>query len=79
MIKMEYFCTCPICNKKIVGKNQYKLHLDAEVEEIINKLNEVMPDLKEFNMSINVQKLPVSGLNYLSLSYPKKEEDNNEN
>nr|DAI30521.1 MAG TPA: hypothetical protein [Caudoviricetes sp.] len=24
MIKMEYFCTCPICEKEIIGKNLYK-------------------------------------------------------
>ncbi len=78
MIKMEYFCACPICNKRIVGKAQYKNHIDVEVGEIVDKLNKIMPDLKEFNMSINVQKVPVSGLNYLSLS-ASKEKDNNEN
>lgn len=79
MIKMEYFCTCPICKKEIVGKNTYKNHLAAEVEETIDKLNETVSDLKEYGMFITMQKSVASGLNYLILQKHKWEEENNEN
>lgn len=78
MIKMEYFCTCPICKKEIVEKNTYKNHLAAEVEETIDKLNETVSDLKEYGMSITMQKSIVSGLNYLILQKHQWEESNNE-
>ena len=78
MIKMEYFCTCPICKKQIVGKNTYKNHLAAEVEETINKLNEAVSDLTEYGMCINMQKSCVSELNYLVLQKHQWEGNNNE-
>lgn len=79
MIKMEYFCTCPICEKEIIGKNLYKNHLAAEVEETINKLNETVSDLKEYGMYITMQKSCVSELNCLVLQKHQWEENNNEN
>ena len=79
MIKMEYFCACPICNKRIIGKAQYKNHIDVEVGEIVDKLNKIMPDLKEYGMCIIMQKSCVSGLNYLVLQEHQWEENNNEN
>lgn len=79
MIKMEYFCTCPICKKEIIGKNTYKNHLAAEVAETINKLNETVSDLEEYGIYITMQKSVVSGLNYLVLQKHQWEESNNEN
>lgn len=53
MIKMEYFCTCPICEKEIIGKNLYKKHLTEEVEKMITKINNGIPDLNESGNSHN--------------------------
>lgn len=75
MIKLEYFCTCPICKKQIVGKNLYKKHITAEVEETIDKLNEIMPDLKEYGMSITSQETFNPGINYLVLNNFKSKEE----
>ena len=79
MIKMEYFCTCPICEKEIIGKNLYKKHLTEEVEKMITKINNVIPDLNEFVLSITVNKSPYTTRDYLNFNKFKQEGKSNEN
>ena len=78
MIKMEYFCTCPICEKEIIGKNLYKKHLTEEVEKMITKINNVIPDLNEFGLSITVNKSPYTTCDYLNFNKFKQEGKSNE-
>lgn len=79
MIKMEYFCTCPICEKEFIGKILYEKHLTEEVEKIITKINKGIPDLNEFGLSIAINKLPYTGRDYLVFNKFKQEEKSNEN
>ena len=79
MIKKEYFCTCPICEKEIIGKNLYKKHLTEEVEKMITKINNVIPDLNEFGISITVNKSPYTTRDYLNFNKFKQEGKSNEN
>lgn len=69
MLRIEYIGVCPYCNKQVIGKDIYALHLIEETTRAIAALNAGLTDLKKVrqNYEIVCNKSFINNATYLEL------------